>query len=67
MSYSSEQVLRVRSQVEIANRLGELSLHVGLLAEGLKGGERPLRLNADGPRFVWETVVLPGERSKVWR
>lgn len=60
------QVLRVRSQVEIANSMTDLSMHVGVAAEAAvqkdeKRGRR--RYAADGARFDWEAVVVPGESS----
>lgn len=51
-------MLRVRSQVEIANSMDDLCMHVGIVGENDARGRRS---SNGGPRFEWETVISPGE------
>lgn len=58
-----KQVVRIRSQAKVVNRAGDLSLHVGLVDMD-QNEEKRSQSPGDGGggrRFVWETVVHPGE------
>lgn len=59
-------MLRVRSQVEISNSMGDLCMHVGIVGESAReNDERGRRSSNGGPRFEWETVISPGECEDV--
>lgn len=66
LSVVYKQVVRIRSQAKVVNRAGDLSLHVGLVGMDWNEEERSQSPGdggggGGGRRFVWETVVHPGE------
>jgi len=58
-----KQVVRIRSQAKVVNRAGDLSLHVGLVDMDRNEEERSQSPGGGGGgrRFLWETIVHPGE------